>query len=75
MWVCTQNEDALYHVIAVRAIRMVAEHNYSVVGILPGKEEPVILGEYADYQTASTEIKHMDAFLSNETKTVYHMQK
>lgn len=75
MWVCTQNEDALYHVIAVRAVRMISEHSYSVIGILPGEKEPVILGEYVDYQTASAEIKHMDTFLSNGTKTVYHMQK
>lgn len=75
MWVCTQNEDALYHVIAVRAVRMISERSYSVIGILPGEKEPVILGEYADYQTANAEIKQMDAFLSNGTKTVYHMQK
>ena len=54
---------------------MISERSYSVIGILPGEKEPVILGEYADYQTANAEIKQIDAFLSNGTKTVYHMQK
>ncbi|MDO4156953.1 MAG: hypothetical protein Q4D37_09285 [Oscillospiraceae bacterium] len=75
MWICTQNEDALYHVIGVRAIRMISESSYSVIGILPSEKDPVILGEYDDYQTADAEIKHIDAFLSAGTKTVYHMQK
>ena len=33
MWVRTQNEDALYHVAAVRAVKMISERTYSVIGI------------------------------------------
>ena len=54
---------------------MISESSYSVIGILPSEKDPVILGEYDDYQTADAEIKHIDAFLSAGTKTVYHMQK
>ena len=36
MWVRTQNEDALYHVAAVRAVKMISERTYSVIGILLG---------------------------------------
>ena len=58
MWVRTQNEDALYHVAAVRAVKMISERTYSVIGILLGAStsDSVVLGEYKDYATAKAEV-------------------
>ena len=77
MWVRTQNEDALYHVAAVRAVKMISERTYSVIGILLGAStsESVVLGEYKDYATAKAEVDHMDALLMEGTSSVYHMTK
>lgn len=77
MWVRTQNEDALYHVAAVRAVKMISERTYSVIGILLGADtsESVVLGEYKDYTTAKAEVDHMDALLMEGTSSVYHMTK
>lgn len=77
MWVRTQNEDALYHVAAVRAVKMISERTYSVIGILLGAStsESVVLGEYKDYATAKEEVNHMDALLTEGTSSVYHMTK
>ena len=61
MWVRTQNEDALYHVAAVRAVKMISDS--------------VVLGEYKDYATAKAEVDHMDALLMEGTSSVYHMTK
>ena len=75
MWVRTQNEDALYHVSAVRAVKMISERTYSVIGILLGAStsDSVVLGEYKDYATA--EVNHMDALLTEGASSVYHMAK
>jgi len=75
MWVRTQNEDALYHVAAVRAV--ISERTYSVIGILLGAStsDSVVLGEYKDYATAKAEVDHMDALLMKGTSSVYHMTK
>ena len=69
MWVRTQNEDALYHVAAVRAVKMISERTYSVIGILLGAStsDSVVLGEYKDYATAKAEVDHMDALLMEGT--------
>ena len=77
MWVRTQNEDALYHVSAVRAVKMISERTYSVIGILLGAStsDSVVLGEYKDYATAKAEVDHMDALLMKGTSSVYHMTK
>jgi hypothetical protein len=75
MWIRTQNEDALYDVIGVRAIKMVTEHSCSVIGILMNTKESVILGEYADFATAKAEVSRMEAFLIAGTQSVYQMQK
>ena len=77
MWVRTQNEDALYHVAAVRAVKMISERTYSVIGILLGASasESVVLGEYKDYATAKAEVNHMDALLTEGASSVYHMAK
>ena len=77
MWVRTQNEDALYHVAAVRAVKMISERTYSVIGILLGAStsDSVVLGEYKDYATAKAEVDHMDALLMKGTSSVYHMTK
>ena len=77
MWVRTQNEDALYHVAAVRAVKMISERTYSVIGILLGAStsDSVVLGEYIDYATAKAEVDHMDALLMEGTTSVYHRTK
>lgn len=77
MWVRTQNEDALYHVAAVRAVKMISERTYSVIGILLGAStsDSVVLGEYKDYTTAKEEVNHMDALLMEGASSVYHMAK
>lgn len=77
MWVRTQNEDALYHVAAVRAVKMISERTYSVIGILLGASisDSVVLGEYKDYATAKAEVDHMDALLTEGASSVYHMAK
>ena len=77
MWVRTQNEDALYHVAAVRAVKMISERTYSVIGILLGAStsDSVVLGEYKNYTTAKAEIDQMDALLVKGTSSVYHMAK
>ena len=77
MWVRTQNEDALYHVAAVRAVKMISERTYSVIGILLGAStsDSVVLVEYKDYATAMSEFVHMDALLMKGTSSVYHMTK
>lgn len=77
MWVRTQNEDALYHVAAVRAVKMISERTYSVIGILLGAStsDSVVLGEYKDYTTAEAEVNHMDALLTEGASSVYHMAK
>ena len=77
MWVRTQNEDALYHVAAVRAVKMISERTYSVIGILLGAStsDSVVLGEYKDYTTVKAEVNHMDALLTEGASSVYHMAK
>ena len=57
MWVCTQNEDALYHVIAVRAVRMISERSYSVIGILPGEKEPVVHNRGAAARSGADDVR------------------
>ena len=67
----------IYHVSAVRAVKMISERTYSVIGILLGAStsDSVVLGEYKDYATAKAEVNHMDALLTEGASSVYHMAK